>query len=273
MSCGSSKKTIVVGSKNGTEQTLLGEIVSQHLERRLGRTVTRRLGMGETAILYQSIISGEVGIYPEYTGLIASEILKEVANPDPQIILARVRQEMARRDQIEVLDPLGFDNPTTIVVRVADGEKIATLTDAAGREKRWKPGVTYEFQTRPDGLKELASYRLPISAPRVLEVKQLYTALEQGDVDMIAARSTDGPLVSPNWKVLADDRKVFPSYEACLLIRQDLMAAEPTLRPALVELSGKITADTMRKLNAEVDLKMRPAATVAAEFLAQAGLK
>ena len=88
----SSKKPIVVGSKNETEQMLLGEIVAQHLEHRLGRTVQRRLGLGDTAILYQSIISGEVGIYPEYTGLIESEILKEQANPDPQIVLARVRQ-------------------------------------------------------------------------------------------------------------------------------------------------------------------------------------
>ena len=85
---------MVVGSKNETEQMLLGEIVAQHLEHRLGRPVERRTGLGDTAILYQSILSGEVGVYPEYTGLIESEILKEPANPDPQIVLARVRGEM-----------------------------------------------------------------------------------------------------------------------------------------------------------------------------------
>ena len=97
---------------------------------------------------------------------------------------------------------------------------------------------------------------------------------------MIATRATDGHLTSPDWKVLADDRKVddrpakvFPPYEACLLVRKDLIAAEPGLRPALAELSGKIHADAMRKLNAEVDVDHRPLATVAAEFLAQAGLR
>ena len=79
-SCGASKKPVVVGSKNETEQMLLGEIVAQHLEHRLGRTVERRAGLGDTAILYQSIISGEVGVYPEYTGLIESDILKEPAD-------------------------------------------------------------------------------------------------------------------------------------------------------------------------------------------------
>ena len=119
----------------------------------------------------------------------------------------------------------------------------------------------------------MATYRLPTAPPRVLDSKQIFMSLQEGDVDMIAARATDGHLVSPDWKVLDDDRKVFPPYQACLLVRKDLIGAEPALRPALVELSGKISADTMRKLNAEVDVKMRPLATVAAEFLAQAGLK
>ena len=252
---------------------LLGEIAAQHLERRLARTVQRHFGLGETAILYSTIITGEAGIYPEYTGLIESEILKEPANSDPQILLARVQREMARTAQIEVLDPLGFDTPSVVVVRAAGSEKIATLTDAAGVDKRWRLGITYEFQTRPDGFPRLATYHLPAGAPKVVDSQQLFPSLENGEVDMIAAHATDGHLVSPDWKVLADDRKVFPSYEACLLVRQDVIAAEPGLRPALAELSGKINADMMRKLNAEIDVKKRPLATVAAEFLSQAGLK
>ena len=90
----SSKKPFVVGSKDGTEQMLLGEIVAEHLEHRLGCKVQRRMGLGDTSILYQSIISGVVGVYPEYTGLIESDILKEPANSDPQIVLARVRGQM-----------------------------------------------------------------------------------------------------------------------------------------------------------------------------------
>jgi osmoprotectant transport system substrate-binding protein len=268
----SSKKPIIVGSKNETEQMLLGEIVAQHLEHRLGRPVQRRSGLGNTAVLYQSLLSGEVGVYPEYTGLIESEILKEQANSDPQIVRARVRQEMARVAQTEVLDPLGFDNPSAMVVRAGGTEQIATLSDAAKSPKRWRLGVSYEFQSRSDGLQDLALYRLPMDSPRILDPKQLFVALTNGDVDMIATRATDGHLTS-DWKILADDQKVFPPYEACLLVRKDLIAAEPALRPALAELSGKINVDTMRKLNAEVDVAGRPLATVAAGFLERAGLK
>jgi osmoprotectant transport system substrate-binding protein len=267
----SSKKPIVVGSKNETEQMLLGEIVAQHLEHRLGRPVERRSGLGDTAILYQALLSGEVGLYPEYTGMIESEILKEPANSDPQIVLTRVRF-LLEMMQIEVLDPLGFDNRSAMVVRAQGGEPVASLSDAAKTTKRWRLGIPYEFQSRSDGLQALASYRLPMDSPRVVDPKQLFVLLTKGDVDMVATRATDGHLTS-DWKVLADDLKVFPPYEACLLVRKDVIAAEPALRPALAELSGKIHADTMQKLNAEVDVANRPVATVAASFLQQAGLK
>jgi osmoprotectant transport system substrate-binding protein len=271
-SCGASKKPLMVGSKNETEQMILGEIVAQHLEHRLGRPVQRRSGLGSTGVLYQSILSGDVGIYPEYTGLIESDILKEQASSDRQIVLDRVRQEMSRVAQLEVLDSLGFDNPSAIAVKTQGMETFSTLSDVGGVEKLWKLGLLYEFQSRSDGLQELSAYHLSMSQ-RILDEKQLFPTLEKGDVDMVATRATDGHLTSPEWKVLTDDKKVFPPYEACLLVRKDLIAAEPGLRPALAELSGKISADAMRKMNAQVDLEHKPLATVAADFLAQAGLK
>jgi glycine betaine/choline ABC-type transport system substrate-binding protein len=265
-----SKKPIVVGSKNETEGMLLGEIVAQHLEHRLGRPVERRSGLGNTAVLYQAILSGDVGVYPEYTGLIESEILKEPADANPEIVLARVRGQMDMR-QIEVLDPLGFNNRSAMVVHAQGAEQIASLSDAAQNGKRWRMGLPYEFQSRSDGLQALSAYHL-MASQRILDPQQLFVSLANGDVDMIATRATDGHLTS-DWKVLADDQKVFPPYEACLLVRKDAIAAEPALRPALAELSGKINVDTMQKLNAEVDVLNRPVAAVAAGFLERAGLK
>jgi len=213
VSCGSSKKPIVVGSKDETEQMILGEIVAQHVERRLGRTVVRRTGLGSTGVVYQAILSDSIGIYPEYTGLIESEILKEPADKDPQIVFARVKREMDRIAHLDVLDSLGLDNPSAMVVAAKGAEKIANLTDAARAEARWKLGMTYEFQSRGDALQALAPYRLPVAATRVIDPKQLFAALEKGDVNMIATRATNGHLMSPDWKIVADDQKVFPSYE------------------------------------------------------------
>jgi osmoprotectant transport system substrate-binding protein len=111
------------------------------------------------------------------------------------------------------------------------------------------------------------------AAPRSMDLGLLYKALELGQVTMIAANATDGPLAAHDWTVLADDKKAFGAYQACIMVKQDMEADEPRLKPALEELAGKFTNDVMRKLNAEVDVQHRQAAAVATEFLAKAGLK
>ncbi|HLH40177.1 MAG TPA: glycine betaine ABC transporter substrate-binding protein [Bryobacteraceae bacterium] len=274
--CGSSPKTIVVGSKNFTEQVVLGEIIAQHLEHRLGRPVRRQLNLGGTLLTYQALLNGQISLYPEYTGTIEAEILKEPPSPDSAQVFERSRLEMARREQLDLLPSLGFDNSFAMVVRGEDArrEKISTLSQAAGVKHGWKLGMGYEFASRIDGMPALNKYHLPMSAPpRSMDLGLVYKALSDGQVTMIAANATDGQLARHDWTVLADDQHAFGSYQACILARQDVEAAEPRLKPALLELSGKLSSETMRKLNAAVDVDHRPAAQVAAEFLAQSGLK
>lgn len=274
--CGHAKKKIAVGSKNFTEQVVLGEIVAQHLEHRLGYPVVRRLNLGGTLLSYQALLNGEISVYPEYTGTIEAEILKETPAKDPAQVLERSRLEMRRVSQLEVMDPLGIDNTFVMVVRGEDARKykVSTLSEASQVKDGWKLGVGYEFIQRIDGLPALNNYHLPMAAaPRSMDLGLLYKSLEQGQVSMIAANATDGPLQAHDWTILQDDRKVFGSYQACLMARMDALAAEPRLQPALAELSGKFTNESMRKLDAAVDVDHRPARDVAAEFLAQAGLK
>jgi len=106
-----------------------------------------------------------------------------------------------------------------------------------------------------------------------MDLGLMYKALEQGKVTMIAANATDGPLASHDWVILQDDKKAFGAYQACILLREDMSTAQPQLKPALEELSGKFTNAIMRKLNAEVDTDHRQPAEVAAQFLSEAGLK
>jgi glycine betaine/choline ABC-type transport system substrate-binding protein len=273
--CGRSQP-IVVGSKGSTEQTVLGEIVAQHLENRLGRKIERRLGLGGTLIAFQSLQSGEIGLYPEYTGAIETEILKEQPAKESALVFERARGEMGRVAQSELLDPLGIDNRFVAVIRSDDprAAKVSTLGEAAEVTDGWKVGVSYDFQQRADGLPMLAAYRLPMLASvRSLEPNLVFKTAEQGQVTLIAANATDAPLELKEWKVLRDDKNVFPPYQACLLVKQDVLAAEPRLKGALAELSGKFTTEKMRQLNAQVELYHRPVAEVAAMFLAQAGLK
>jgi osmoprotectant transport system substrate-binding protein len=274
--CRNTTKPITVGSKNFTEQVVLGEIIAQHLEHRLGHPVARRLNLGGTLLSYGALVNGEISLYPEYTGTMEAEILKEQAAPDPAMVFERSRLEMARTAQMEVLNPLGIDNTFVMVVRTADARKynLHTLSDAANVHDGWKLGVGYEFEQRIDGMPALEKYHLPTAAAtRSMDLGLLYKALDQGQVTMIAANATDGPLAAHDWTTLEDDRKVFGSYQACVMVRQSLLAANPQLKPALDELSGKFTNEIMRKLDADVDVNHRRVSDVAAEFLTRAGLK
>ena len=274
--CGKSKKPIIVGSMNGTEQTILGEIVARHLESRLQRKVQRRLAMGGELLAYQSLEGGEISLYPDYTGSVDAILLKETPSSDPTILLERTRSEMARIARIEVLDPLGYSNATTVVVRSADADqaKVRTLSQAAAGATRWKLGVSFEFQQSGSDMPALASYKIPLAqSVRGVEGSQLFPMLTNGDLTMIATTATEARLTSPDFRSLEDDRHLFPPQQACLLVRQDSLADDPQIRAALNQLSGKFTLDGVRKMDAEVDLSHRSPADVAAEFLASAGLQ
>lgn len=273
--CGTEKKPIRVGSKPGPEQMLLGEIVAQHLEKRLPDIrIERRLGLGNTPILYQSISGGEIAVYPESAGIIETTILKETPSPDPAILLERARLEMARLAQLELLAPLGFEDAPAVVVKASPDSKETTLSMAAEGKSRWKLGVTSQFQDDSGGLPALSSYHLPMTAPvRAMEAGQFFEALAKGDLNMIVTTVSDGHLNSPDWKVLRDDRKVFPAQQVCLIARQDRLNEDPRLRAALTELSGKMTPQIMRKLNRQVAVDHQDPAMVATQFLTSAGLR
>jgi osmoprotectant transport system substrate-binding protein len=271
-----SKPPIRVGSKNFTEQVVLGEIIAQHLEHRLHRTVERSLNLGGTLLAHQALLSRQIDLYPEYTGTALAAILKDSIANDPGAVLARVRAEYLRRFQTEWLDPLGIDDTFAMVVNgpEARARHLVSLTDAAQVTEGWSLGVGYEFEQRADGLAALdKTYHIHWKgAPKTMDLGLLYKAMEQRQVTMIAANATDGLLSKMDLKVLKDDRNAFPPYQVCIVVRQDSLRETPGLREALLELSGKFTNQQMQTLNLQVDGEHRSVAQVAAEFLKQAGL-
>jgi osmoprotectant transport system substrate-binding protein len=270
------ERPITVGSKNFTEQVVLGEIVAQHLEHRLGRQVARKFNLGGTMLAHHALVRGEIDLYPEYTGTALTAILKLPPTSDPIAAKALVRGEYQARFGLEWLDPLGFNNTFAMVIRGDDARthKIATLSDAARYAPGWTLGVGYEFQQRPDGLAGLLkTYHLPIhDQPKTMDLGLLYKALEQGQVSMVAGNVTDGQLSVLNAVVLQDDQRYFPPYDCGLVVRGETLKEHPALRQALAELAGRISDQTMRKLNHEVDGDHRPVRDVAEQFLREAGL-
>jgi len=267
---------ITVGSKNFTEQVVLGEIVAQHLEHRLGRRVDRKLNLGGTMLAHQALVRGDIDLYPEYTGTALTTILKLPPAHDPAAAMSLVRGEYQARFEVEWMDSLGFNNTFAMVIRGEDARKskIATLSDAARYSPGWDLGVGYEFQQRPDGLAGLlTTYNLPIhGSPQTMDLGLLYKALEQGQVSMVAGNATDGQLSVLDAVVLQDDKRYFPPYDCALAVRRESLEANPPLRQALTELAGRFTDLSIRKLNYQVDGEHRPVRVVAEQFLRDAGL-
>jgi glycine betaine/choline ABC-type transport system substrate-binding protein len=261
---------IVVGSKNFTEQVILGEILAQHIERRLGVRVERRLDLGGTLLAHEALAAGSIDLYPEYTGTALMAVLKRPPASDPATVFQDVRAAYHSQWKLAWLAPLGFDNTFAMIVRGEDARTshLATLSDAA-RGGPWRLGVGYEFAGRPDGLPGLLNaYGLRSAGdPVTMDLGLLYAALASRKVDMIAANSTDGPAAVLDVAILADDRRYFPPYQCAVVAREATLARFPTLRAALEELSGKLSAAAMRRLNQLVDGEHRPAGLVAAQFL------
>jgi osmoprotectant transport system substrate-binding protein len=275
--CTRSASRLTVGSKNFTEQVLLGEIIAQHLENRLHREVDRKLNLGGTLLAHQALVSGEIDLYPEYTGTALAAVLKQPTVSDPAAVLSQVRSAYRDEFQVEWLDPLGIDNTFAMVVRGADARErhLETLSDAAKVKTGWVLGVGYEFEQRSDGLPALERvYHIPFQgAPKVMDLGLLYRAMEQNQVTMLAANATDGQLSTMDLKVLEDDRHAFPPYQVCIAARLEALSRIDGLKAALLELSGKFDNARMQALNFEVDGRHRPLPEVAAEFLKKAGLR
>ena len=260
----------VIGAKNFTEQVVLGELLAQEIEAKSHLKVERRFYLAGSYICQQALVSGRIDAYVEYTGTALTAILKQPVNRDPGVVLNSVRSLYASRYRVTVADPLGFENTFAMIVRGGDARRLRldTLSQAVPYAPRWRLGVGYEFEQRPDGLPGLsAAYGLHFDgAPRTMDLGLLYRALNARQVDIIAGNSTDGPIQTFGLTVLADDKHYFPPYQAVPLVRDEALTRWPQIRIALAALAGRITAADMRVMNEAVDGQHRDPAEVVKTF-------
>jgi osmoprotectant transport system substrate-binding protein len=267
---------IVVGSKNFTEQMILGELIAQHLEHRTRLEVDRRFYLAGTYICHQALLAGRIDIYPEYTGTALTAILKEKAGGSREQVYHTVESAYATKFALAVGPPLGFNDTFAIEVRGEDARRLnlKTISQAAAYTPAWRAGFGYEFMERPDGYRGLVStYNLRFAAPpRIMDLGLLTRALKDKQVDLIAGNTTDGLIPALDLVVLEDDRHYFPPYEAVPVVRRETLTAHPEIERALNELAGKISDDEMRRLNYAVDGEHRDVKEVVRQFLQQKGL-
>lgn len=272
--CGGRDRAIRVGSKNFSEQVLLGEIVAQALEAR-GQRVDRRLNLGGTFVCHHALIAGELDLYPEYTGTAFTAILAQKPVSDPEAVRRFVGEEYRKQWEVVWAPPLGFENTFAIVVRGEDARrlKLRTITDLAAHAQTLRPGFGYEFLEREDGFPGLArKYGLVFGQrPAQMDLGLLYPALQSGSVDVVAGNSTDGLIAALGLSVLEDDRRYFPPYEAAFVVRGAVWRDNAAVRQVLEALGGALTASEMRRWNARIDREKRQPEDVAREFLATRG--
>ncbi len=264
---------LVVASKDFTESILLAEIAAQMLEAR-GINVTRKLELGGN-LSHEGLVSGEVDLYPEYSGTSYTAIFHHPPITDPRAVYDQVKREYAEKFGVDVSPPLGFENTFAILVRgaVARTLGLRTITDAVPHARRWRAGFGQDFMSRADGYPGFTrAYGLRFAEqPREMDLSLTYVALASGRVDLIAGNSTEGRIAVLDLFQLADDRLYFPPYEAVLLARRDSLARVPALREILTRLGNSLSTEEMRQLNYEVDANKRTPAEVAREWLSRKG--
>jgi osmoprotectant transport system substrate-binding protein len=270
------KPHLTIGSKFFTEQVILAELLAQHIEAGSGVHVDRKSNLGGTLLCQKALLSGDLDLYVEYTGTALTAVLNESPSRDSHEVYNRVKQAYAQRFNLEVTEPLGFENTFAMVVRGDDAQRLhlRNTSDIVPYAPKMRAGFGYEFLERPDGFRGWSQlYGLHFAAPpSVMDLGLIYRALVDGKVDIVAGNSTDGLIDALHLVPLVDDKHYFPPYDAVPIVRRDALAKFPQLRIALSDLANKISAEEMRHLNSEVDANQRDPAAVVRAFRASKSL-
>ncbi|MBZ5551155.1 MAG: ABC transporter permease subunit [Acidobacteriia bacterium] len=266
----SSMHRIVVGSKDFTEQVILGELIARQIERKTGLDVERRFELGGD-LCHRALLAGEIDVYVEYTGTAFAAILKHQPRADPGAVYDQVRREYAEKFGLVWLAPLGFNNTFAILVRGDEARRLnlQKISDVSRYAPHWRAGFGQDFMSRADGYPGFSqAYILNfVEPPREMDLALTYRALANGQVDLIAGNSTDGAIEQLGLVALQDDRHYFPPYQAAPVVRKAVVERYPQVADALNALGGTVSDQQMRRLNYRVDSEHRDVKQVVNEFL------
>ena len=271
--------TITVGSKNFTEQYILGELYAQALEGS-GMKVEKKINLGSEQINDRALQSGEIDMYPEYTGtaLVATLKDKEPAPDTPEATYERAKELYSQRDPANtMLPPADFNNSYGIVVvkEVADRLNLKTLDDLAKASPELRFASYSEFQNREDGYPNMKKSYPGFDFQETKIVNDLtlrYRGLARGDADVGIGYLTDGQIASQDLAVMEDEKDIWPFYYPAPVVRTDVLEANPGMEDTLNKVSESLDLTTMQRLNAQVDLEKKEPEDVARQHLEENGL-
>jgi osmoprotectant transport system substrate-binding protein len=268
-------QTIKVGSKNFTEQYILAEIYAAALEG-AGIKVERKINLGGTLIAHQALTTGEIDLYPEYTGTALISVLKGEAFGDADRVYESVKDFYEQNFKVTWLKPAGINNGYALIVRqdTADKYQLKTLSDLGKVAKSLSVGAGPEFADRKDGIPGLkAVYGAEFKDFRQFAKLGLrYDALAAKQIDVANGFATDWQIADQKLVTLTDDKNLFPPYFVAPVIRQDALTVNPKAAEILNGVNALLDNETMRALNAKVEQEREEPRTVARDFLKQKGV-
>jgi len=272
---GNRSNSVTIGSKNFTEQLILGEMYAQLLAQH-DLSVTRKLNLGGTEIAMEALQRGDIDLYPEYTGTALVNILHAKPGGRPQEIFPRVKRFYEEHFHLTWLQPAPMNNTQALATtqRVAQAYHLRTLSDLSTAAAQLRLGAIPEFTHRDDGLPGLqrAYGGFRFKDVKLFDIGLKYTALVSGAVDVVVAFGTDGQIAADNLVVFVDDKHFWPTYQVAPVVRDDTLQRSPAIATTLNRLSPLLTDDVMRRLNNLVDGQKREPEDVAHDFLSRSRL-
>lgn len=274
---GQKDEKIVVAGKLGSEPEILINIYKILIEDATDLQVELKPGLGKTSFVFNALDSGDIDIYPEFTGTAISEFLKETASStESEEVYQQAKVGMLEQFDMVMLEPMQYNNTYALAVPsdVAEQFGLESISDLKGIEDQLHAGFTLEFSDREDGYVGIQSlYGITLPNLVTMEPKLRYVAVESGEINLVDAYSTDSELQQYELKVLEDDKLLFPPYQGAPLLREETARSYPEIVSALNKLAGKISDDEMRKMNYEVNVERKSPREVAETFLEKEGLR
>lgn len=270
----STKPTIRIGSKNFTEQLLLGEMYALLLEAH-GYRVDRKLNLAGTLVAHQALVHDEIDMYPEYTGTGLMNMLGMDPMSSAEAVYTAVKEGYLSEWNLVWLDPAPMNNTQAIAVtrEVAERYDMYTLSRMAEVADQLVMAAVPEFTERPDGLLGLQEVYggFEFKDLRLVDFGIKYRALLSGQADVTVAFGTDGEIIGYDLVVMEDDKGLWPPYQVAPVVRAELLEQAPEVADILNSLQPYLTDATMQRLNWEVDGNKREYTRVAREFLREIG--
>jgi osmoprotectant transport system substrate-binding protein len=274
--CGGKKDKIVIGSKNFTENMILGEIFAQLIRDKTDLEVEYKENLGGTMVCFEALKKGELDIYPEYTGTGLTAHLKMDVISDADRVYEIVKEEFDKRFKITWLEPLGINNTYAVAVTEDFARKhhLTKVSQLASLAPKLRFGTDHEFLNRQDGYDGLVNvYGLKFKGtPFKMDIALKYQAIFEGKMDVTDAFATDGQLIRYKLQILQDDKHFFPPYYAAPLVKNETLEKHPEIETVLNELAGKISDAQMQQMNYQAEAEDKSIKDIAREFLVEQGL-